>query len=398
MALSPDSKNPSPGTADPRLSDAFRNPDLADSLIERILLTAANLQDNAHPTADTGQIRLMEVCGTHTMSIAKNGLRELLPPNIRLLSGPGCPVCVTANSDIDRIIALTHVDGLTVTTFGDMLRVPGSSTSLAERRAEGALVEVVYSPLDALQMAVDKPDHQIVFIAVGFETTAPIIAATILRADALKVANFTVFSALKRVPPALVALLEDSELILDGLILPGHVSTILGEKAYDFIARDFNMPAVITGFEPLDILAGIAGLLEQLTTRRQGQQLSVSNAYTRAVQSTGNQSAKNTIDRVFCHLDSNWRGLGAIPDSGFCIRPEFSAWDATLRFDPDVEPTIEPKGCRCGDVLRGVINPPECPLFGNGCTPIKPLGPCMVSSEGSCAAWYRYATGAGKDL
>jgi len=414
--------SPAPDQIDPRLSEAFRDPALMATLVRRIdLLTseleaqpasaaqqtqatsatqaasvtsAANVASSTQPSATTPdnshQIKLMEVCGTHTMAIAKNGLRDLLPKNIRLLSGPGCPVCVTANRDIDKAIALTHIDNLTVTTFGDMLRVPGSSTTLAERRAAGALVEVVYSPLDALSLALQNPEREVVFIAVGFETTAPIIAATVLRAKSLGLANFTVLSALKRVPPALAVLLDDPELALDGLILPGHVSTILGTNSYEFITADYAVPAVITGFEPTDIMAGIAQLLEQISAKRRGQPLTIGNAYTRAVQENGNAVARQSIDSVFATTDTEWRGFGMISASGLVLRDEFAEFDAERHFELEVEPTVEPRGCRCGDVLRGIILPPECPLFGRGCTPAKPLGPCMVSSEGSCAAYYKY--------
>jgi hydrogenase expression/formation protein HypD len=328
------------------------------------------------------------------MAIAKSGIRSLLPANIRLLSGPGCPVCVTANKDIDTIIALTRTPNVTVATFGDMLRVPGSSTSLAERRAEGASVEVVYSPLDALKIANEQPGRQIVFAGVGFETTAPIIAATVLRAQAAGIDNFSVFATFKLVPPAIMALLEDPELALDGLILPGHVSTVLGLDAYRFVAEDYQMPAVVTGFEPVDILAGILMLLRQIQAKANSETIEIGNAYARSVQTLGNQDAQNSLNRVFTPVDAEWRGLGLIPQSGLSLWPEFARFDAANRFELDIEqllePTVEPKGCRCGDVLRGVIAPPECPLFGRACTPAKPLGPCMVSSEGSCAAYYRY--------
>ena len=376
----PDARRP-----DARRNELFRDPVVARTLLDGIRARAFNLQlDRAEQP-----LRLMEVCGTHTMAIAKSGLRSLLPAGIRLLSGPGCPVCVTANSDIDRIIALTRTDAL-VTTFGDMLRVPGSSTSLSEQRARGAHVDVVYSPLDALQIAQQNSERQVVFIAVGFETTAPVIAATILRAQALGLKNFSVLSALKQVPPALVALLNDDELNLDGLILPGHVSTILGLSPYAFIADEYRMPAVVTGFEPLDILAGVAMLLDQVAARRAGQPLTIGNAYTRSVQEAGNTQARDLMDRVFTATDANWRGLGPISSSGFSLRDEYGFFDAERRFELDVEETVEVRGCRCGDVLRGVIDPVDCPLFGRGCTPANPLGPCMVSSEGSCAAWYRY--------
>ena len=358
-------------------------------LLDKIAWLASALGVNA-----ASPLRLMEVCGTHTMAIAKSGLRSLLPEGIRLISGPGCPVCVTANADIDRIIALTRVDGLTVASFGDMLRVPGSSTSLAARRAEGAAVEVVYSPLDALRLATEQPERQVAFVGVGFETTAPIIAATILRAEAGLIPNFSVLPAMKLVPPALTALLDDPALALDGLILPGHVSSILGLEPYAFIAESYAMPAVVTGFDAPDILLGVFMLLEQIAAKQQGQALAVGNAYQRAVREDGNKEALRSMQRVFEPVDAAWRGLGEIADSGLGMRQEYAAFDAGQRFELVVEPTVEPRGCRCGDVLRGLIAPPECPLFGRACTPTDPLGPCMVSSEGSCAAYYRYGISA----
>ncbi|MCL2339873.1 MAG: hydrogenase formation protein HypD [Actinomycetia bacterium] len=314
-----------------------------------------------------------------------------------MLSGPGCPVCVTANADIDRIIALTNLSEVTVATFGDMLRVPGSSSSLAERRATGAAVSVVYSPLDALRLAEQQPERQIVFIGVGFETTAPIIAASLVRARAEHRRNFSVLTALKLVPPALRALLEDPALRLDGLILPGHVSTILGLEPYRFIAENYQMPAVITGFEPLDILMGVYQLLLQLEVRATGARLAVGNAYARAVPAEGNPVARARLAEVFQTTDAIWRGLGPIPASGLVCRPEFAEFDASQKWELTVEPTVETPGCRCGEVLRGVLLPPQCPHFGRSCTPLHPLGPCMVSSEGSCAAYYKYGIGGTED-
>ena len=370
---------------DARSPDSFRDRSLADNLLRRISSSANALAKTGYPN-----LQLMEVCGTHTMAIAKSGIRSLLPDNVRLLSGPGCPVCVTANADIDTIIALTRINNLTVTTFGDMLRVPGSSTSLAEQRAQGAAVEVVYSPIDALKLAEEQPERQIAFVGVGFETTAPTIAATILRAKAAGISNFSVLAAFKLVPPALRALLDDPELTLDGLILPGHVSTILGLDSYSFVTDQYNMPAIVTGFEPVDILAGISLLLEQIKTKSLSEPLTVGNAYTRSVQTFGNPQARQVIDLVFQPVDANWRGLGNINHSGLSFRPDFADFDAKQRFDLQIEATVEPRGCRCGDVLRGIIEPPDCPQFGRSCTPARPLGPCMVSSEGSCAAYHRY--------
>jgi hydrogenase expression/formation protein HypD len=362
---------------DAALLDSFRDPELARKLLGTISRLAARIE---------GTINLMEVCGTHTVAIARGGFRSVLPENIRLLSGPGCPVCVTANEDIDRVIALTRVTGVTVVTFGDMVRVPGSSTSLTRRKAEGASVEVVYSPLDALRLAQERVDRQIVFVGVGFETTTPLIAATIERARARGLTNFSVIAAHKRVPPALESLVNDPEVALDALILPGHVSTIIGVKPYAFLADRYHIPGVITGFEPVDVLQGIAELLEQRVEGRANIEI----AYRRAVMTQGNPTARAAIDHVFVVRDARWRGLGTIAKSGYAIRDEFAAFDATQRFDLEVEPTVEAPGCCCGEVLRGVISPNGCPLFDRVCTPANPIGPCMVSSEGSCAAYHRY--------
>jgi hydrogenase expression/formation protein HypD len=364
---------------DAALLDSFRDPKLARELLEAISGLAARVSKR-------GPIRLMEVCGTHTVAIARGGFRSVLPESIKLISGPGCPVCVTANRDIDRVIALTRVPNVTVATFGDMVRVPGSSSTLARRRAEGASVEIVYSPLDALRLAQERSEGNVVFVGVGFETTTPLVAATIERAAALGLKNFSVVAAHKRVPPALEALVNDAEVALDALILPGHVSTILGVEPYAFLADSYGIPGVVTGFEPVDVLQGIAQLLEQIAEGRAAIEI----AYRRGVMAQGNPVAREAIDRVFDVCDAEWRGLGRIPASGYVIRDEFAVFDATRRFELDVEPTVEARGCRCGDVLRGVIPPNACPLFDRLCTPANPIGPCMVSSEGSCAAYHRY--------
>jgi hydrogenase expression/formation protein HypD len=364
---------------DASLLDSFRDPQLARELLDAIGRLAARLDR---------PVNIMEVCGTHTVAIARSGFRSVLPSNVRLISGPGCPVCVTANEDIDRIVALTRLPKVTVATFGDMVRVPGSSSSLMQRRAEGASVEVVYSPLDALRLAQERPEAQVVLIGVGFETTTPLVAATIERAAALGLENFSVLAAHKQVPPALAALVNDPEVVLDALILPGHVSTILGSAPYAFLADEHGIPGVITGFEPVDVLQGIAQLLEQLVEGRPAIEI----AYRRAVMPEGNPTARAATGRVFAACDANWRGLGTIVSSGLAVRDEFAAFDALRRFGAalTVEPTVEPRGCRCGDVLRGVIPPNGCPLFDRLCTPANPVGPCMVSSEGSCAAYHRY--------
>ena len=353
---------------------AFKDPKLARGLIETIHRLAPE-----HAT-------LMEVCGTHTVAIARNGIRDLMPEGLRLASGPGCPVCVTCNRDIDTVIALAHIPNVTITTFGDMTRVPGSTSSLLAEQAAGRSVEIVYSPLDALAFAKAHPEREVVFVGVGFETTTPLVAMAIKRARAMGLSNFTVFAAHKNMPGALELLVGDPTLELDALILPGHVSTIIGAEPYRFLAEKYGIPGVITGFEPVDVLQGIAMLVRQLHEGR----AEIEIAYARGVMPEGNPVALAAIDEVFETCTATWRGLGDIPGSGYRIRDEFADFDAVRRFEPDVEPTRDPKGCRCGDVLRARIAPNECPLFRTVCTPENPVGPCMVSSEGSCAAYYRY--------
>lgn len=353
---------------------AFKDPKLARGLIETIHRLAPE-----HAT-------LMEVCGTHTVAIARNGIRDLMPEGLRLASGPGCPVCVTCNRDIDTVIALARIPNVTITTFGDMTRVPGSTSSLLAEQAAGRSVEIVYSPLDALAFAKAHPEREVVFVGVGFETTTPLVAMAIKRAKAMGLFNFTVFAAHKNMPGALELLVGDPTLELDALILPGHVSTIIGAEPYRFLAEKYGIPGVITGFEPVDVLQGIAMLVRQLHEGR----AEIEIAYARGVMPEGNPVALAAIDEVFETCTATWRGLGDIPGSGYRIRDEFANFDAVRRFEPDVEPTRDPKGCRCGDVLRARIAPNECPLFRTVCTPENPVGPCMVSSEGSCAAYYRY--------
>ena len=352
----------------------FKKPDLARGLIDSIEAWAP-----AHAT-------LMEVCGTHTVAIARNGIRALMPERVRLASGPGCPVCVTANHDIDTVIALARIPEVIIATFGDMTRVPGSTSSLLQEQAAGRAVEIVYSPLDAIKLSQDNPDKEVVFIGVGFETTTPLVAMAIKRAAALKLTNFTVFGAHKNMPGALEAIINDPQLKVDALILPGHVSTIIGIEPYRFLAEKYGIAGVITGFEPVDVLQGIAMIMRQLHEGR----AEIEIAYARGVMAEGNPVAMAAIDEVFETCTALWRGLGAIEDSGYRIRPEYQQFDALRRFAPVVEPTRNPKGCRCGDVLRGIMAPDACPLFRTVCSPENPVGPCMVSSEGSCAAYYRY--------
>jgi hydrogenase expression/formation protein HypD len=328
----------------------------------------------------------MEFCGGHTHAILRFGIPSLLPQTIDLRSGPGCPVCVTSAADLDHAIALAEVPEVILTTFGDMIRVPGSRTSLAQAKAGGADVRVVYSPLDALQIARQNSLRPVVFLGVGFETTAPMVASAVLTAEAEGLKNFTVFSTHKLTPPATIAILNAGEVALDGVIGPGHVTTIIGSDAWRFLPNDHGISCAIAGFEPLDLLRAILALVMMA----EEESPSVNNAYARSVKPAGNPSAQQAIDRVFEVADAEWRGFGTVPQSGLRMREAYASFDAARVFSVEVPPSREPPGCRCGDVLRGVLAPPECSLFGKACAPQHPIGPCMVSAEGACAAYYRY--------
>jgi hydrogenase expression/formation protein HypD len=330
---------------------------------------------------------LMEVCGTHTMAISRHGLRARMPDDLRLISGPGCPVCVTSCEQIDQAIAMAREPGVTITTFGDMMRVPGSVSSLDRERARGRNVHVIYSPVDALQYATKNPKRIVVLIGIGFETTSPTVAATLVRAAELGVQNFVVLPAFKRVVPAMAALVAENESRVDGFICPGHVSAIIGSRPYETIADTYRVPCVVTGFEAFDILNGVTMLLEQIVDGRSDVEV----AYRRAVPKEGNPAALDLMVRVFRRCDASWRGIGVIPDSGLELSDEFSAFDARSRVPVDVPPAPDlPKVCSCGEVMKGLLIPTECVLFGKACTPASPVGPCMVSSEGACAAFLRY--------
>jgi len=330
--------------------------------------------------------RLMEVCGTHTMSIARHGLKYLLPPTVRLLSGPGCPVCVTSQEDIDRFVKLAGLPGVTVATFGDLLRVPGTKSSLERERAKGADVRVVGSVMDGLDLARDLPGQEVVFLGVGFETTAPTVAAAVLEAQRLQLTNFSVLALHKLIMPALKSLLGAGRLNLDGLLCPGHVSVVIGSAAYRPLALEFGLPCVVAGFEPADILQGVLMLLAQ---KEEGR-AQVEVAYRRAVKPKGNATARELMDQVFRPAPALWRGLGPIRASGLEFKESWAGFDAARRFDLEVEEAETPPGCLCGQVLLGEVEPADCPLFGRGCTPSNPVGPCMVSGEGTCAALHRY--------
>ena len=353
---------------------AFRDPKLARELIERI-----------RELVGDRTINLMEVCGTHTVSIGRYGFRSIMPAGLKLLSGPGCPVCVTANRDIDHAIALAKMDGAIITTFGDMMRVPGSSTSLAAQKAAGRDIRIVYSPLDALDIAEHNPDRPVIFMGVGFETTTPTIAAAILEADARGLQNFSVYCAHKTTPPALRAIANDPETTIDGFILPGHVATITGLAPFDFLVDEFETPGVVTGFEPVDILQGICMLVQMVV---EGQP-AIDNAYRRGVNADGNPVARQLVEQVFEPCDTTWRGLGPIANSGLSIRPSSRALMPALALTCPLRRRSSAWVPLRRRAARGHYAE-RLPLFGRACTPEHPIGPCMVSSEGSCAAYFRY--------
>jgi hydrogenase expression/formation protein HypD len=326
--------------------------------------------------------KIMEVCGTHTVAIRRFGLQRLLPAGVKLVSGPGCPVCVTPDLFIDQAVALAR-QGVVIASFGDMLRVPGSRSSLERERAAGWDIRAVYSPLDALQIAASS-GKETVFLAVGFETTAPAIAAAAMKAVGKKIANFSLLTALRLVPPALKALIA-SDTNLSGFLLPGHVSAVIGKPAYDFL-KQHRLPGVISGFTAADIISSLLLLLEM---HNKGI-YNVVNNYSRVVRDSGNEKSRQVLATVFKPADAEWRGLGVIPASGLELKPAYAALDCRRRFAIKVQSGADRRECRCGDVLRGLIDPPACPLFNKACRPDRPLGPCMVSSEGSCSAWVTY--------
>jgi hydrogenase expression/formation protein HypD len=338
-------------------------------------------------TAKIGRpLKLMEVCGTHTVEIFRQGIRSVLPKNITLLSGPGCPVCVTSIHDVDAAISIAKRPDTVLVTFGDMMRVPGGKQSLMEARSEGADVRVLYSPMDALKLAKQEPGRQIVFFATGFETTSPLIAGTVFAAARDCVKNFSILSSHKTVPLAVKALLDSGEVKVDGFIMPGHVSTMIGLAPYGFIAADYHIPSVVTGFEAQEIVLGVLMIVRQISAGI----TKVENAYPNVVRPEGNPRAMQLLYDVFEPADAYWRGIGNLPGTGLKLREKYRDFDAESRFRPETTGIAEPELCSCGEILRGVKVPTECPLFGTGCTPDDPVGPCMVSAEGSCAAYYKY--------
>ena len=353
--------------------DEYRNKDLILSVSEKL------------KSVSKKEIVLMEVCGGHTMAIHRFGLHELLPPTIRLISGPGCPVCVSSQHFIDKAMAYSKVPGVIITTYGDLIRVPGSSTSLEKERANGSDVRIVYSVLESLEIAKDNPEKKVVFLGIGFETTAPLTAAAILQAKKENISNFYVLSAHKVMPPVMKALVDEGVKI-DGFIAPGHVSAITGTAIYDDLASIYRLGVVISGFEPADMMQSIL----MLTTQIEAGIPKVEVQYQRVVQHDGNKVARKVLEDVFELRDDSWRGLGIIPLSGLKIREELSSFDAEREFNVEVPASTEPRGCICGQILRGLKTPLDCPLFARKCTPSDPVGACMVSGEGTCATYYKY--------
>ncbi|MGZ6662599.1 MAG: hydrogenase formation protein HypD [Solirubrobacteraceae bacterium] len=360
-----------------RFVDEFRDAELGRAVAGEIL---SQVQPGRH-------YKLMEVCGGHTHSIYKYGVDDLLPANVELVHGPGCPVCVIPMGRVDDGIAIAHREGVIFTCFGDMMRVPGSNGSLLEAKAAGADIRMVYSPLDALRIAKQNPDREVVFFAIGFETTAPSTALTLKRARAEGVMNFSCMCSHVTIVPPLRALLESPDLRLDGFIGPGHVSTVVGARPFEFIPADYGKPVVIAGFEPLDILQAISMILRQLQERR----CEVENEYKRVVPYEGNLRALEVMAEVFeLRPHFEWRGLGFISHSGLKLSQAYAELDAEQRFSVPGVRVADPKACQCGEVLKGVIKPWECKVFGTACTPERPIGTCMVSSEGACAAYYNF--------
>jgi len=356
--------------------DEYRNKELVLKIADRIKRISKK------------QVKLMEVCGGHTMSIQKFGIPYLLPETVELLSGPGCPVCVSSRQFIDHAVALSRLPDVIITTFGDLIRVPGSTSSLDREKAAGADVRIVYSIMEALNIALKSPDKKVVFLGIGFETTAPTSAAGVYHAQKNKIDNFFFLSSHKIMPPAMSALIDEGVKI-DGYIGPGHVSTITGSGMYEKIAQKFKLGVVISGFEPVDLMQSIYMLVEQIENEKQH----VAIQYKRFVKPEGNVKAKKLMDDVFELKDDWWRGLGILPRSGLKLRDEYSLFDASKMIEVEIEPTIEPKGCICGEILKGIKNPKDCKLFAKACTPQNPVGACMVSSEGSCHAYYKYNRG-----
>jgi len=361
--------------------DGFRNPGTAGYLRKSI----SELADQIKHDRKGRPLHIMEVCGTHTMAIGRNGIRDILPDNIALLSGPGCPVCVTDSGYIDAAIALAERDVI-IATFGDMIHVPGTHSTLAACRTSGRQIKVCYSPLEALELADQHPDKEVVFLGIGFETTTGPVVSLIDQALKTGLTNISILTAFKLVIPALHALMTDPEIQIDAFLCPAHVSVVIGAHAYQPVVDQYGIPCVVAGFEPLDILYGIEGILKQWVAH----DFHVDNQYNRVVTESGNKVIQLLMEKYLQPADVSWRGIGTIPASGLVLRPEYAAFDTVCKFDLTMEPGVIPAECRCGDVIKGKIAPARCPLFAKACTPSNPVGPCMVSSEGSCAAAFKY--------
>ena len=331
-------------------------------------------------------IRIMEVCGTHTTQFFYTGVKDLFPEKLSLIDGPGCPVCVTPNRYLDRAIEIARTHEVWLVTFGDMMRVPSSYSSLQKEKAVGVPIHIVYSPLDALTLARENPEKQVVFLSIGFETTIPTEAVAVKKARQEKLKNFSILTGNKLTPPAVRALLDAGEVKIDGFILPGHVSVITGIKGWRFVADKYKKPCVITGFETQNLLIGTMALIHLI----QNGNPEIINEYSQVVTESGNEKAQEVMAEVFESTEAKWRGIGTIPESGMCLKAPFQEFDANLRFPVNPPEEVEPRGCRCGEVLRGLVTPLDCPLFGKKCLPETPVGACMVSSEGACAAYFKY--------
>ncbi len=357
-----------------RFAEEFRSRELVKSIADRIRQKCQK------------QWTLMEFCGTHTVSIFRHGLKSMLPDGVKLVSGPGCPVCVTSKTDIDKILALCDIPDAIVATYGDMMKVPGSKFTLAEKRAQGADVRVIYSSYDAIELARENRGRKVFFIGIGFETTAPSTAAAVRRAKEMGLQNFKVLSLHKLTPPVIGALLE-GDCAVDGFICPGHVCSIIGAKPLEPIASGYGKPCVVAGFEPGDVMQAILMLVAQLEEGRSEVEIE----YVRGVTYEGNSNALKIMEEVFDITSSEWRGIGVVENTGLVLRGEFADFDASPYVPQQIRSEPDPPGCKCGDILRGEMLPPDCPLFGRLCKPSSPIGPCMVSSEGSCATYYLYA-------
>ena len=362
------------------MEDKAKERALAQELVAEIRRLAAGADQH---------FRFMEVCGTHTVAIFRAGLRQLLPENVELVSGPGCPVCVTPDDYMDKAITYARREDTIITPFGHMLKVPGSKSSLMEAKASGADIRIVYSPLDTLQVAKENPDKKVIFLAVGFETTAPTAAATVLAAKQAGLTNVYMLSAQKLVPPIMYALLHDPQVKVDGFLLPGHVAVITGTRAFQFLVDEYHKPGVVAGFEPLQLLRAIVRLLQQATKG----EARIENEYEDVVRPEGSPAAQKATSEVYEPADAGWRGMGIVPLSGLRMREAYAAYDIERLLPLDIPMGENKPGCRCGEVLRGIVTPKECPLFAKACVPTHAVGPCMVSVEGVCAAWYKYGQG-----